>query len=207
MTGTSTIECVNVDGCRESDCGAGVCRDLPSPACNNSTKHFACDCDPDHEEVVVGGTRRTCRNNAFGYEVLRVRVAKMSTSAFPGVITRHVSLALVTTTWRLLVRLSKRIHERGGEWQAELSNEMCGVAPIGIQERHWQNYRMDVQHAAVRRGSHSPGRRAGRTHRVDAIFDACGAFSAGHTCHPVKCALPSLANTNILMARSCTVRR
>ena len=46
----------------------------------------------------------------------------MSTSAYFEVITRQVSHALVTKTWRLLVRLPKQIRERGGGRHAAFSN-------------------------------------------------------------------------------------
>ena len=68
--------------------------------------------------------------------------------------------------------------------------EMCGVAPMEnhASRRTREHYRMDFKYPA----------------RFDAGLDAptewtvrcdtTGAFSAGHTCHPVKCAWPSLAN-------------
>ena len=65
------------------------------------------------------------------------------------VVTRLVS-GICHNDWRVLVRLSKRIRERGGGWQAALSNrdvrrgtdrEPC------LQERSLTNYRMDAHHA------------------------------------------------------------
>ena len=50
-----------------------------------------------------------------------VRVARVSTSAFSGETTAFFP-GTVTTTWRLLVRLSKRIRERGGGRQSAWSN-------------------------------------------------------------------------------------
>ena len=58
--------------------------------------------------------------------VLRVRVAKLSRSAFSGDIPQHVSLALATATWRL--RGSVSAAEDG---KPHGGIEMCDVAPIG----------------------------------------------------------------------------
>ena len=58
---------VNVDGCWENNCGAGVCRDLPIR--QERIPHDACDCDPGYAEAVVGGPHKTCRNDfSFEYE-------------------------------------------------------------------------------------------------------------------------------------------
>ena len=125
-------------------------------------------------EVVVGGTHKTCRNNCSlsGTRASR-NTARMSTNACFGVMTQRVSLALVTTTWRPLVRLPKRFPERGGGWQGALSNR------------------------DARRGTdQEPCLQDGVLGAPMVQSDAVGACSAGDTCHPVKCAMSALANTD-----------
>ena len=78
--------------------------DLPNPTGISSTEHYACDGGPDCAEVVMERTYQTCRDNCKDGNrgVLR--------SEQRGVFLCHVR--------GLLVRLPKRIYERGGGWQA-----------------------------------------------------------------------------------------
>ena len=137
-------ESVNMVGCWESHCGAGVCRGLRSRSW-------------------LRGSCRVCHNNG-SFACVCVRVSRMSTSAFSEAITRQVPLALVTKTWRQLVRLPRRIRERGGGRQAALSNrdvqrgtdrEPCLLNDAGNM------FAWICNTLHVRRWSHSPGWRAG----------------------------------------------
>ena len=60
-----------MDDCLETNCGAGVCRDLPNPTRNISTKHCACVCDWECAEAVAHEPHRNCRNYcSFGHGVV-----------------------------------------------------------------------------------------------------------------------------------------
>ena len=82
---------------------------------------YACDCDLDCAEVVMGGTHKTCGTNGLsGTRVLRVRVARLSTSpssagddaaCFPNICLNDVAPTRAP---------AQRIRERGGGLQAAL---------------------------------------------------------------------------------------
>ena len=111
-------------------------------AINDATEHYVCECGRSHVENVMGGTHNNCSFGTQGVEGQGVNVCVLrreNTVCFPDT---------VTTTWRLLVRLPRRIGRI----------EMCGVAPIGPMPPKGRGrmiaWTCNMLH--VRRGSHCP---------------------------------------------------
>ena len=135
-----------------------------------------------------------------GTRVLRVN-ARMSTSAFSEVMPRQVSLALVTKTWRLLVRLPRLIRERE-DGRPHCRIEMCNVAPIGNHAS--RTTLANCLHGCAIRHTFDAGQTV-QNGVLNAPTDwtvrsvARNAFSSGHTCNPAKRAVPTPASTDIFM--------
>ena len=169
---------------------------------------FSRDCHnkvaPTHAPAQAGRrtTSRMTRPGAtiapLGTRLLRVRKQGSQRVFFLG-WQRGLFLGIChNDDWRVLVRLPKRILERGGGWQAAFSNrdvrrgtdrEPC------LQKDAGQLPRGRTISRTIRRGSHSPEWRAGCAHLWTVRCEAGGAFSVGPMCHSVKWRLPTVAIT------------
>eukprot|EP00450_Noctiluca_scintillans_P001620 CAMPEP_0194485878 /NCGR_PEP_ID=MMETSP0253-20130528/6727_1 /TAXON_ID=2966 /ORGANISM="Noctiluca scintillans" /LENGTH=1972 /DNA_ID=CAMNT_0039325899 /DNA_START=10 /DNA_END=5925 /DNA_ORIENTATION=+ len=195
-------ECVNVDDCLESDCGAGVCEDLVDPSGSNATEHYSCVCDAGYADTVVGGTHRTCLNNcSFGYEIVEGKGCEEinecllyggNAACSPG--TCHNDIGAYSCTCP------------SGYESVEVDGKpvcrivVCGVAPEvkyafrndtgKIPYGHMVHYSCDVGYTIEEGVSDAPT-------QWTVSCDAGGAFGAVSSCHPLKCTVPSVANSEL----------
>ena len=122
-----------------------------------------------------------------GTRVLWVRVARMSTSD-------HVAVFPGTCPEDVAPGLPKQARERGGRRQAAVSHR--DVQRGTDREPCLQNDAGNMFAWYAMRYTFDAG------HRVqDGVLDVP---TAGHTCSPVKCAVPTLANTDIVMHKTST---
>ena len=142
-----------------------------------------------------------------GTRVLRVRVARMSTGAFsdnaacfPGTChkdeapTRAPAQAIREHFEGRQAALSNRDVLRGTEWGNHAPRTTLATCPHGCATRCTVDVGRTVQDGVLDAPT-----------EWTVSCDAGGAFSAGHTCHPVKCAVPTLANADILMHTTSTM--